>query len=67
VKRLAYERRPGPRRSGLGGEPAADFVSEADVRRAIVEGRKIRLAKGAIVTPSARDLAHSHGILADES
>jgi acetaldehyde dehydrogenase (acetylating) len=63
VKRLAYERRPGPRRGATGGEPAVDFVSEADVRRALVEGRTLRLARGAIVTPSARDLARGHGIL----
>jgi acetaldehyde dehydrogenase (acetylating) len=67
VKRLAYERRPGPRRSGVGAEPAQDFVAEADVRRALVEGRKIRLVRGAIVTPSARDLARGRDVLQDES
>ncbi len=62
VKRLAYERRPGPRRAGSGAEPVLDFVCEADVRRALVEGRRLRLSRGAIVTPSARDLARSHDL-----
>jgi acetaldehyde dehydrogenase (acetylating) len=65
IKRLAYERRPGPRRSGPGAQSAVDFVAEADVRRALVEGRQIRLAHGAIVTPSARDLARGHDVLVE--
>jgi len=67
IKRLAYERRPGPRRSGLGAQPAVDFVAEADVRRALVEGRQIRLVPGAIVTPSARDLARGRDVLVEGS
>ena len=37
-----------------------DFVSEADVREAIAQGRKIRVGEKTIVTPSARDLAVAH-------
>ena len=44
-------------------EPLADFVSEDDVRRAIREGRRIRLASRAIVTPAARDLADGRDVL----
>ncbi|HET7291490.1 MAG TPA: aldehyde dehydrogenase family protein [Vicinamibacteria bacterium] len=67
VKRLAYERRPGPARSGLGAEGPRDFVAEADVRRALVEGRRIRLSRGALVTPSARDLARGKDVFVDEA
>jgi len=42
---------------------AVDFVSEDDVRRALREGRTIALKPGAIVTPSARDLADGKGVL----
>jgi acetaldehyde dehydrogenase (acetylating) len=42
---------------------AVDFVSEDDVRRAIREGRTIVLTAGAIVTPSARDLADGKKVL----
>ena len=42
---------------------AVDFVSEDDVRRAIREGRTIALTAGAIVTPSARDLAEGKNVL----
>ena len=44
-------------------QPAVDFVAEDDVRRALREGRVIRLKKGAIVTPAARDLADGRGVL----
>jgi acetaldehyde dehydrogenase (acetylating) len=46
--------------------PAVDFVSEDDVRRALREGRTIRLKKGAIVTPAARDFADGKGVLTDD-
>jgi acetaldehyde dehydrogenase (acetylating) len=42
---------------------AVDFVSEDDVRRALREGRTIVLTAGAIVTPSARDLADGKNVL----
>ena len=40
-----------------------DFVSEADVRQALKENRKIYVTAKAIVTPSARDLAAPGDIL----
>jgi acetaldehyde dehydrogenase (acetylating) len=43
--------------------PAVDFVCEDDVRRAVREGRRIRVAARAIVTPSARDLAAGTDVL----
>jgi acetaldehyde dehydrogenase (acetylating) len=43
--------------------PPVDFVSEDDVRRALREGRTIRLAPKGIVTPSARDLAEGKQVL----
>lgn len=42
---------------------AVDFVSEDDVRRALRENRTIALKPGAIVTPSARDLAEGRNVL----
>jgi acetaldehyde dehydrogenase (acetylating) len=57
VKRLAFGLRSAGRSGGSPSGPALDFVSEADVRRALVEGRTLRLAPRAIVTPSAQDLA----------
>ena len=46
--------------------PAVDFVAEDDVRRALRESRTIRVKKGAIVTPSARDLAEGKNVLVPE-
>ena len=46
--------------------PALDFVSEDDVRRALRDGRTLRLSARAIVTPSARDLAADKGVLVYE-
>jgi acetaldehyde dehydrogenase (acetylating) len=46
--------------------PLQDFVAEDDVRRAIREGRTIRLKRGAIVTPAARDLADGKNVLVEE-
>jgi ethanolamine utilization cobalamin adenosyltransferase len=37
-------------------------VSEADVRQALDEGRRIVIDARTIVTPSARDLAHQHRV-----
>jgi acetaldehyde dehydrogenase (acetylating) len=71
VKRLAYPR-PGKGTSGAGGagpsarrpeEPALDFVSEDDVKRALREGRRLRLGARAIVTPAARDAAAGTDVL----
>lgn len=46
--------------------PALDFVSEDDVRRALREGRTLRVAARAIITPSARDAADGRGVLVIE-
>ena len=43
--------------------PAVDFVSEEDVRRALREGRTIRVAPRAIITPAARDAAAGGNVL----
>jgi acetaldehyde dehydrogenase (acetylating) len=45
---------------------AVDFAAEDDVRRAIRESRTIRLRRGAIVTPAARDLAEGRNVLVFE-
>jgi hypothetical protein len=44
-------------------EPALDFVSEDDVRRALTAGKTLRVSSKAIITPSARDLAEGRGVL----
>jgi acetaldehyde dehydrogenase (acetylating) len=45
--------------------PAAllDFVCEDDVRRALREGRVLRVSPKAVITPSARDAASGTGVL----
>jgi hypothetical protein len=43
-----------------------DFVSEDDVRRALREGRTIRVAARAIITPAARDAAAGGNVLVVE-
>lgn len=74
IKRLAYElpreARPaaasaaaGPVASPVAAEPPVEFVCEEDVRRALREGRRIRVAARAIVTPAARDLAEGRDVL----
>jgi acetaldehyde dehydrogenase (acetylating) len=50
-----------------GDQPAVDFVAEDDVRRAIRDGRRIRITRKAIVTPAARDLAEGRDVLIPES
>jgi acetaldehyde dehydrogenase (acetylating) len=44
-------------------EPALDFVAEDDVRRALREGRTLRVSARAIITPSARDAAADTNVL----
>jgi ethanolamine utilization cobalamin adenosyltransferase len=44
-----------------------DFVCEDDVRRALRAGRSLRVKRGGIVTPSARDLAAGTGTLIFET
>jgi len=43
--------------------PLLDFVCEDDVRRALREDRTLRVSQGAILTPSARDLADGTNVL----
>jgi acetaldehyde dehydrogenase (acetylating) len=47
--------------------PAVDFVCEDDVRRALREGRTLRLTSRAIVTPAARDAAAGKDIFVTEA
>jgi acetaldehyde dehydrogenase (acetylating) len=79
VKRLAWARpreasRPGPgpaREASPASAPAAaelvDFVCEDDVRRALQTGRVLKVKRGGIVTPAARDRAAGSGALIFES
>ena len=67
VKRLAFGIRPAGPSGGRALGPALDFVSELDVRRALAEGRRLRLTPKAIVTPSARDLAEGRGVFEFEA
>jgi acetaldehyde dehydrogenase (acetylating) len=57
--------RPAPSR-GASPPPTVDFVSEDDVRRALREGRTIRVSSRAIITPSARDAAAGGNVLVVE-
>jgi acetaldehyde dehydrogenase (acetylating) len=43
-------------RQGAPAEPALDFVSEAEVRDALRQGKRLRVSRKALLTPSARDL-----------
>ncbi len=55
---------PAPTASPGTAPPALDFVCEDDVRRALREGRTLRVSARAIVTPAARDLASGTSVLA---
>lgn len=82
VKRLAYAKDtrspqflPGPATglsqaappvAGAAAPPAVDFVAEDDVRRALREGKTLRVARRAIITPAARDAARGKKVLFDE-
>ncbi|HSB62487.1 MAG TPA: acetaldehyde dehydrogenase (acetylating) [Vicinamibacteria bacterium] len=57
--------RPGPAPAAT-AEAALDFVCEDDVRRALREGRKLRVSPRAIVTPAAADLAAGTPVLVVE-
>jgi hypothetical protein len=73
LKRVArgHDRAPGgavPRPAGTPASPQAqppsvDFVCEEDVRRARLEGSVLRVKRGGIVTPAARDLAGESNVL----
>jgi len=43
-------------------EKALDFVSEADVRQAVKEGRRLKVHGKTLITPSARELGDEHQI-----
>jgi len=43
--------------------PIADFVCESDVRQALAESKKIFVGPKTIITPSARDLGDSSGVI----
>jgi acetaldehyde dehydrogenase (acetylating) len=43
--------------------PALDFVAEDDVKRALREGRTLRVSRKAIITPAARDAAGDTAVL----
>jgi acetaldehyde dehydrogenase (acetylating) len=60
------ERRAGatPAASSSNGHATVDFVSEDDVRRAILKGEKIYITPKTIITPAARDLADPAEIFA---
>jgi acetaldehyde dehydrogenase (acetylating) len=55
---------PVPASGATASDALLDFVSEDDVRRALREGRVLRLAPRAIVTPAARDAASGTQVLA---
>lgn len=65
---LAQKLGPAPRRTHASAAPArepeapSDFVSEADVRDALREGRRIRIHARTLLTPSARELGEEHRI-----
>jgi hypothetical protein len=74
VKRLAYERPRGGSAAKPATQPVAapakppapaavDFVAEDDVRRALREGRTLRVLRKAIVTPAARDASEGKNVL----
>jgi len=44
-----------------------DFVCEDDVRRALREGRTLRVKPKAIITPAAREIAEGKGVLVTET
>lgn len=46
--------------------PALDFVCEDDVRRALREGRTLRIRPKAIITPAAREVAEGKSVLVSE-
>ncbi len=54
---------PGPAPSAPPDQAPLDFVCEDDVRRALREGRTLRVSAKAIVTPAARDLAAGTPVL----
>jgi acetaldehyde dehydrogenase (acetylating) len=64
-RRVSAASAPGPQEAPSAGEPPLDFVAEDDVRVALREGRRLKLARKAIVTPAARDLAAGQDVLVE--
>ncbi|MBI3448523.1 MAG: aldehyde dehydrogenase family protein, partial [Acidobacteria bacterium] len=57
---------PGGAPTGTRATPGpVPFVSEADVRAALLEGRRIAISSKTIVTPSARDLGDAHRVFVE--
>lgn len=57
---------PSPPAPPSPSHPALDFVCEDDVRRALREGRTLRIKPKAIITPAAREVAEGKGVLVSE-
>lgn len=55
---------PNPAAAANGKQPAVDFVSEDDVRRAIQKGGKIYVNAKTIITPAARDIGEPAEVFA---
>lgn len=55
---------PNPAAAANGKQPAVDFVSEDDVRRAIQKGEKIYINAKTIITPAARDIGEPAEVFA---
>jgi len=53
-----------PSGGATNGRKAADFVSEDDVKQAILKGEKIYVGPKTIITPSARDIGEPAEIFA---
>jgi propanediol utilization protein len=45
--------------------PSRSLVTESDVRQAVLKKQKIKLRKGVIVTPAARDLGKQHRVFVE--
>lgn len=67
VAAFVEQRLPAPEPAKPAAAPEAlDFVCEDDVRKALREGRTLRLRARAIVTPAARDVAAGTHVLVPE-
>ncbi len=57
---------PVPPAASRPSSPPLDFVAEEDVRRALRDGKTLRVSRRAIITPSARDYAAGKNVLVEE-
>ena len=57
---------PAPPTPARPSTPPLDFVAEEDVRRALKDGKTLRVSRRAIITPSARDYAAGKNVLVEE-